>query len=50
MSSPNVLESEDVMCECGDYRSEHVDGNEQCVISGCGCKEYFERFREEEML
>lgn len=27
-------------CICGDTEDQHIDNSEQCVISGCGCKEF----------
>lgn len=32
----------DLMCECGDPSSQHVDGCEQCIIPECGCREFTE--------
>lgn len=31
------------LCTCGDTANQHIDGCEQCVIPGCGCKEFEER-------
>lgn len=29
-------------CTCGDLLDEHVQGEEQCVVIGCGCREFEE--------
>ena len=31
------------MCVCGDTDEMHVDGQEQCFIPECGCKEFEEK-------
>lgn len=38
----------DLMCECGDLNSQHVDGCEQCAVPECGCKEFTEVIEEDE--
>lgn len=42
------MESDEVMCECGDWSSQHVDGCEQCAVSECGCREFTEVSEENE--
>jgi len=31
---------EDLICTCGDSESQHIDGEAQCVVPECGCKEF----------
>lgn len=31
------------MCECGDSEAMHIDGQEQCFVVDCGCKEFTEK-------
>ena len=42
------MDDNDMICECGDKASEHVDGCEQCFIPGCGCKEFTEALPDED--
>lgn len=30
----------EIKCQCGDTEGEHIDGQEQCAIPECGCKEF----------
>ena len=39
----------ELVCECGDLESHHIDGCEMCVVPGCGCKEFSEPVEEEEV-
>lgn len=36
------MESKELICECGDTESQHIDNCEQCVIPECGCKSFVE--------
>ena len=31
---------QELTCVCGDTSDQHVDGLEQCVVPGCGCREF----------
>lgn len=33
-------EIDDIVCVCGDPASHHIDGEEQCVESDCGCRQF----------
>ncbi len=39
---------EDLICECGDLESQHIDGCEQCVIPECDCKEFVEKLDDDD--
>lgn len=46
MEQPELKLDTEMMCECGDTASQHVDGCEQCVVPECGCKEFSEAEQE----
>ena len=40
IKSVDLPELEEKLCTCGDTEEQHIDGEAQCAVPECGCKEF----------